>query len=135
MRKFFLVLGTFLSTTLIVDIAMAESTMRCGRNLVSRGDSPGEVLAQCGEPVYTSQRTIYRSGVARPRIRTLSIGNASFTESYSTVTDSELLSHNRSVVEVPVDVWTFNFGPRYFMREVTFMDGRVTTIKTLGYGN
>jgi hypothetical protein len=33
-----------------------------------------------------------------------------------------------------VEVWTYNFGPRVFMRENTFVDGRVDRIRTLGYG-
>ena len=131
MRKPTLLLGTLISAVLFADLATAESTMRCGRSLVSRGDSQGEVLTQCGEPVFASQRSIYRSGIPNRQFRSLSIGNNYFTD----ITNWELIQHNRSTVEVPVDIWTYNFGPRYFMREVTFIDGRISTIKTLGYGN
>ena len=131
MRKSTLFLGTLVSAVLFADLAMAESTMRCGRSLVSRGDSQGEVLTQCGEPVFASQKTIYRSGIPNRRFSSLSIGN----NYYANITNRELIHHNRSTVEVPVDVWTYNFGPRYFMREVTFIDGRISAIKTLGYGN
>jgi hypothetical protein len=37
-------------------------------------------------------------------------------------------------VEIPVEIWTFNFGPSKLMREVRFVDGRVEEISTLGYG-
>lgn len=131
MRKPTLLLGALISAILFADIAMAESTMRCGRSLVSRGDSQGEVLTQCGEPVFASQKTIYRSGIPNRRFRSLSIGN----NYYADITSWELIQHNRSTVEVPVDVWTYNFGPRYFMREVTFVDGKISAIRTLGYGN
>ena len=122
--------SSILLFSLLSQAAQAD-TMRCGRALISRGDHQGEVLVKCGEPVLASERKIYRSGFPNRRFRSLSLGNGY----YSDITSGELIYHNRSVVEVPVDVWTFNFGPHYFMREVTFTDGRVTTIKTLGYGN
>jgi len=109
--------------------AMAD-TMRCDRTLVTRGDSQGEVLAACGEPMFASQRKIYRSGIPSRRLM-----NFSPNRLYHNLTSRELVHHDRSVVEVPVDVWTYNFGPRQFMREITFMDGRVLGIETLGYGH
>jgi hypothetical protein len=48
--------------------------------------------------------------------------------------DHELLIHNRLVIEVPVEEWTYNFGPRRFMRSIRFENGIVTSIETLGYG-
>lgn len=39
-----------------------------------------------------------------------------------------------AVVEVPVEVWTYNFGPYKLMRRVRFVDGLVEEIETLGYG-
>ena len=119
---------------LVLSLAAADAHadyMRCERELISRGDHQGEVLAACGEPLIVSQRTIYRSGFPNRRLRSLSLGNGY----YSDITSGELIYHDRSVVEVPVDVWTYNFGPRTFMREVTFIDNRVTAIKTLGYGH
>ena len=38
------------------------------------------------------------------------------------------------MVEVPVEVWTYNFGPYKLMRRVRFVDGLVEEIETLGYG-
>lgn len=43
-----------------------------------------------------------------------------------------LASTERRTVEV--DTWTFNYGPRRFMRRVVFEDGRVVRIETLGRG-
>jgi hypothetical protein len=130
MRKFSLLLGSTVCLFLFTSMVQAESTMRCGRDLVSRGDNQGEVLVKCGEPIYATERKIYRSGIPRSRFRSFSLGNGYNAD----ITRRELIHHNRSVVEVPVEVWTFNFGRRYFMREVTFMDGRISNIKTLGYG-
>ncbi len=121
------------SALLAFPLSAQADTMRCDRNLISRGDRQGEVLTSCGEPVISTRKTIYRSGIPRSRFRTLSVGH-NFYSGYSSMSNDELLSHNRSVVEVPVETWTYNFGPRYFMREVIFTDGRVTAINTLGYG-
>lgn len=37
-------------------------------------------------------------------------------------------------MQVPVEVWAYNFGPRVFMREITIVDGGVDRIRTPGYG-
>ena len=121
------------STFLLFPTAAQADNMRCDRNLISREDHQGEVLASCGEPAIFTRKTIYRSGIPRSRFRSLSIGH-NFYSRYSDLSNDELLTHNRSVVEVPIETWTYNFGPRYFMREVIFTDGRVTRINTLGYG-
>jgi hypothetical protein len=130
MRKATLLLSSTLLLALLGSSAQAH-TMRCDRDLISRGDNQGEVLAACGEPLIASHRTNYRSGIPTSRFRSLSLGNGYRTD----ITSRELIHHNRSIVEVPVKVWTYNFGPRAFMREVTFVDGRVNSIRTLGYGH
>ena len=38
------------------------------------------------------------------------------------------------LVEIPVEIWTYNFGPYKLMRRVRFVDGEVEEIETLGYG-
>ncbi len=37
-------------------------------------------------------------------------------------------------IEMPVELWTYNFGPNKFMRRIRFEDGLVVEIETLGYG-
>ena len=130
MNKFFLIFVSTLVFSLFAQTGLAD-TMRCERKVISRGDHLGEVLAICGEPIVSTRKTIYRSGIPVRRFGVLSLSHGY----YSDITSDELLQHNRSVVEVPVEVWTYNFGPRSFMREVTFTDSRVTRIKTLGYGH
>jgi hypothetical protein len=124
---------TLLSTILMLGLSatgVQANTMRCDRELISRGDSQGEVLASCGKPVFATQKTIYRSGIPYRRFSSFRANDEYLVD----ITNQELLVHQRSVVEVPVEVWTYNFGPRTFMREVTFTEGRVTSIRTLGYG-
>ena len=37
-------------------------------------------------------------------------------------------------VSVVQERWLYNFGPRRLMREITFQDGLIVQIRTLGYG-
>lgn len=107
--------------------------MRCDRSLISEGDRQGEVLAACGKPLLARDRKVYRSGIPRRNFSSSSLGYGN--RYYYDLTDRELAYHNRSVVEVDVETWTYNFGPHQFMREVTFQDGKVIDIETLGYGH
>jgi hypothetical protein len=105
--------------------------LRCQSKLVSEGDPQAKVLRFCGEPTSVQQRVIYRSGIARSSGRGdwLRHGNAEIG-----VYRDELLVHQRSVVEVLVDEWIYNFGPRKLMRRIRFENGLVTAVEPLGYG-
>ena len=37
-------------------------------------------------------------------------------------------------MEVPVELWTYNFGPYKLMRRIRFVDGLVDEIETLSHG-
>jgi hypothetical protein len=37
-------------------------------------------------------------------------------------------------VEVPLDEWTYDFGPNSFLRFVTFENSQIVTIRTGEYG-
>jgi hypothetical protein len=39
-----------------------------------------------------------------------------------------------ALVEVPVELWLYNFGPSQLMRRVRFESGRVVMVEVLGYG-
>jgi hypothetical protein len=88
--------------------------MRCGIKVVREGDTQMAVRDLCGEPSDVQVRSILR----RPSIwrngRRFYLGDA--------------------VVEVPVEFWTYNFGPYKLMRRVKFVDGLLDEIETLGYG-
>lgn len=94
--------------------AHADDDMRCGNRLISSGDTLDKVLTLCGEPRSREHRTIVR----RP--------------SYDL--GGRIIYFGDGFVEVPVDVWTFNFGPNRLMRRVRFIDGLVDNIDTLDYG-
>jgi hypothetical protein len=88
--------------------------MRCGSRLIRDGDARAEVRAFCGEPADVQTRSILR----RP---TYTVGGRIF---YS----------GDGLIEIPVETWTYNFGPNKLMRRVKFIDGVVDDVETLGYG-
>ncbi len=88
--------------------------MRCGSKLMTTGDPRAKVRQFCGEPTDVQTRSILR----RP---TVDIGGRIYT-------------YGDGFVEVPVEIWTYNFGPYKLMRQIRFVDGRIEDIETLGYG-
>jgi hypothetical protein len=116
---------------LIVFAATPAVAMRCRGKLVDEGDPQVRVLAFCGEPTSMQRRTIYRSGITSPWVnRQL---NPADPGEPGTQRD-ELLFADRSVVEVKVEEWIYNFGPNRLMQLVRFEDGLVAAIDRLGYG-
>ncbi|MFL6575170.1 MAG: DUF2845 domain-containing protein [Povalibacter sp.] len=103
----------FLIALCAVPSAFADA-MRCGSRLVSEGDTVTAVRDLCGEPSDVQSRSILR----RP----------------SYFVNGRYYYFGDALVEVPVEVWTYNFGPYKLMRRVRFVDGLVDTIETLGYG-
>jgi hypothetical protein len=87
--------------------------LRCGSRLVTSGDPRAKVRQFCGEPTDVQTRYILR----RPYVNFG--GRISYGDGY---------------VEIPVEIWTYNFGPYKLMRQIRFVDGRVEEIESLGYG-
>ena len=109
--------ATPLHTTLLTVSALlfcGEATaMRCGQRLITEGDHESKLLRYCGEPVSVQSRMaprVYVRGDARP----------GFIPGFYEY--------------VQVQEWTYNFGPRKFMRQVRIENGIVTDITELGYG-
>lgn len=99
--------------TLLLPMAASADTMRCGSQLISDGDSTDKVLALCGEPAERRRTWITR----QPRFE--------FGGRDIPFPGSE---------DVPVDVWTYDFGPSRLMRRVRMIAGKVESIETLGHG-
>lgn len=93
-------------------------SLRCGSDLVSRGDRKIEVIKKCGEPdfieTWEEETTIHvkglKEGINRDRIIDRTHGFSGFT-----------LSH--------VEEWTYNFGPRRFIQFLTFVNGKLLRIE------
>ena len=104
------------STVLAAAVSMPAHAdgMRCGGRLIRDGDARAEVRAFCGEPVDVQTRTILRRPFYNVSGRIVYFGDG--------------------LVEIPVETWTYNFGPNKLMRRVRFIDGVVEDVETLGYG-
>jgi hypothetical protein len=102
-----------LLTALLLPAAAGADSMRCGSQLVGEGDPIDEVLALCGEPAKRTRTWITR----QPRFE---YGGRDVP-----FPGSE---------DVPVDVWTYDFGPSRLMRRVRFVAGKVESIEALEHG-
>lgn len=111
-RRFHYPAQVFLGMALAMP-AFADG-MRCGSDLVHDGDGRAKVLRLCGEPADVETRSILRRPYFNRGGRTVYYG--------------------REQVEVPVEIWTYNFGPSKLMRRIRFVDGLIEEIETLGYG-
>jgi uncharacterized protein DUF2845 len=100
---------------LLLLASLPAAAFHCGQKLVHEGDSRYDVRSKCGEPADIETRSILRQPVVwfhgRP-----------------------VLAAPGSLVEVTVEVWTYNFGPHKLMRRLRFDDGELVDIETLGYG-
>jgi hypothetical protein len=94
--------------------AAHADAMRCGSKLVTFGDTRSVVRNICGEPTDVQTRSILRRPTYDLHGRVIYYGDG--------------------YVEIPVEIWIYNFGPYKLMREVRFVDGRVDEIETIGYG-
>jgi hypothetical protein len=113
------------SLSLLVSLAMPTATraddgFRCASGrLVDVGDGMAEVADRCGEP----DAAVHRTEIRRIRHRiTRRVGD--LEESF--IEEQE--------VEVPIDEWTYDLGPRSFTRTVIFENARVRDVATGGYG-
>lgn len=88
--------------------------MRCGTKLLREGDTRDAVRSLCGEPSDVQARSILRRPYYDYKGRIVYFGDG--------------------LVEIPVEIWTYNFGPFKLMRRVRFVDGFIEDIETLGYG-
>ena len=91
--------------------ALADS-LRCQGGLVSVGDTKLDLLGKCGRPTLAEQRTVERGGAVL-------VGRQGTLD---------------QVAAVPVETWTYNFGPRQFVQFVTLEAGRITAVERGSYG-
>jgi Protein of unknown function (DUF2845) len=113
-----IVLASLLLGMSIAAPSARADAMRCGTKLVREGDTRSAVRSLCGEPADVQVRTILRRA---------------FFDLDDDLHDNTFFFGN-GLVEVPVEVWTYNFGPYKLMRRIRFIDGLIDEIETLGYG-
>ena len=102
-----------LLAVLLPCVASAD-TLRCGSKLISEGDPVEKVLQYCGEPVAKARTWMTR----QPRFE------------YG---GQEIPFPGQE--DVPVDLWTYDFGSNKLMRRIRFVAGKVDSIETLEHGS
>ena len=101
------------SALLFVSASAAADTLRCGSKVISEGDTIEKVEQYCGKPVERKRTWMTR----QPRFE--------YGGREVPFPGSE---------EVPVDLWTYDFGANKLMRRIRFVAGKVDSIETLGHG-
>jgi hypothetical protein len=99
--------------------ARADDTMRCGTRLVSSGDGKDKVRALCGEPTSVS----FVGVQSAPDY---------YYRRYRGPYDYSYIGP--AWAEVPVEVWTYNFGSSKLLRKLRFVGDELNEIRTDGYG-
>jgi hypothetical protein len=97
----------------------ADDTMRCGTRLVSEGDGKDKVRTLCGEPTSISQAGYVGGPAYYP-----DYNGRTYPYSYPWPNWTAL----------PVEIWTYNFGPNKLLRKLRFVGDELDEIKTSGYG-
>lgn len=105
-------MNKFIACLLLI-AAMPSGAMRCGNDIVAKGDHLLEVLEHCGEPDLREEYVV-RKPVLLQR--------------------HPLLPYYTEIRPVSVRQWTYNFGNSRFMRQIRFEDGVIREIETKGRG-
>jgi hypothetical protein len=119
-RVFAIVAGMLGSGLLLPQSSEAANSLRCDNQLVREGDSQYEVKSLCGPPHDVQQRTEARR-VQRAVQRPCASGTC------VVVVDD--------YVEVVVDEWVYDFGPRRFLQYLTFEGGHLVAVRSGDYGH
>lgn len=94
-----------LCVTFLMLFSSSSWALRCGTDLVTKGDSRYDVLSKCGSPLLKEQwqelNTIERSDVHHSRIVTQAL---------------------------TIEEWTYNLGPAKFIQYLKFVDGKLVDI-------
>lgn len=118
---------------LFLVFGMTETVMalRCGHKLVSEGDYIEQVRHRCGDPMAIDTYTIIREQrIHYPRHYYLS--NKAFPY-YAHKSDYGVVRRSGQI-EIFVEEWVYNFGPRKLMRRLRFENGILRDIDELDHG-
>lgn len=122
-----------LSISIFLLFVLAESAhaLRCGNNLVTHGDYIEEVRAHCGDPLAIDTYSIFLekqvSITARNRFE-----NRESDQLIRNASTGEIFKNEQ--IEIVVEEWFYNFGPRKFTRRLYFKNGFLVKIETLRRG-
>jgi hypothetical protein len=100
--------------------ADARGSYRCPDGLIRHDDPRILVLQRCGDPVDVQQTSIfYRAIVAPSAVQTRD------------ERPGERVPLGEAWLDGQEEIWTYNFGPRHFLRQIRFVNGRVRDIEVL----
>jgi hypothetical protein len=102
--------------------ASAESSFRCGSELVSVGDTTYTVLQECGAPDYREIKVTERTYVRRGR------------DHYDTKIVRVPAGSKYEGVSSGDETWYYDPGPTGFVYVLEFAKSRLSSIKKEGYG-
>lgn len=91
----------------------AADALRCGRKLVSDGDTLYDVRTRCGDPdnqIHRVEQRTVSQWVQGPCIA------------------GRCGQYVQRTIEITIDEWTYDFGPHQFISYVTFENGRLISI-------
>jgi hypothetical protein len=94
---------------------LAADSMRCGNRLARVGDGKDKVRTFCGEPSDIS----FAGVLSRPRY---------------TYGPYDYRYFGPSWIDVPVEIWTYNFGRNKLLRKLHFVGDELVEIETDGHG-
>ncbi len=97
-------------------VALAEDSLRCGSRLVSVGDGKDKVRTLCGDPTSVSYGGTVRRREGYPR--------GPYDDWY----------FGPGWVDLPVELWTYNFGSSKLLRKLRFVGDELVEIRSEGYG-
>jgi len=118
---------------LLLLIASSESALalRCGNNLIAHGDFIEEVRAHCGNPLSIDSYSIFvekQTAISsRKQLKTREGAQLIRNSNTGEFFESEQ-------VEILVEEWFYNFGPRKFTRRLYFENGFLVEIENLRRG-
>ena len=98
--------------SLLPAVVVADS-FRCGSKIISEGDTIEKVLQYCGDPTERERTWMRR----QPRFE---YGGQEIPF--------------EGTEDVPVDLWTYDFGPNRLIRRIRFIAGKVDSVDTLEHG-
>jgi len=97
-------------------------SVRCDKHYVHTGETLQRTRSICGEPDSADRRYERQS-----RSRTVRGPCPEDARRICEITE-------RYTEEIVVDEWTYDFGPRRLLHHLTFRNGRLSSIRTDGYG-
>lgn len=98
--------------------------LRCGRELVNRGDYKADVVEKCGEPDYVDSHYERRGYADNAEISNYGL----FNERGFPSNRFNYGQQNYRDVEILVEEWTYNFGRSRLRKVLRFENGRLTDI-------